>query len=168
MPPCQRGSLPIHGSGGLISSPFKSADTIGLSQDLLGCHPRDGTFTHPWDGGIREGRKHNSLENASLQIVSFQESILQGQIFIILSGVVLGYTLYRNWSSRRVQQYTAMHLLEMYSVATIKTRLTRSLNPSNLQTPLVYKPGPPAPGMPPCQMGSLPIHESGGFNSLPF
>ena len=58
--------------GDLIPSPFKSADTIGLGQDLLGCHPRDGgTFTHPWDGGIREGRKHNSLENASLQIASF-------------------------------------------------------------------------------------------------
>ena len=67
---------------------------IRLSQDLLECHPRDGTFTHPWDGGIREGRKLNSLENANLQIVSFQDSILWGQIFIILSGVVLGYTLY--------------------------------------------------------------------------
>ena len=62
--------------GDLIPSPFKSADTIGLGQDLLGCHTRDGIFTHPWDGGIREGRKHNSLENASLQIVSFQERIL--------------------------------------------------------------------------------------------
>ena len=44
--------------------------------------------------------------------------------------------------------YTAIHQLEVYSVATIKRRLARSLNPSYLQIPLVYKLGPA--GMPLC------------------
>ena len=40
-----------------------------------------------------------------------------------------------------LSSYTAIHLLEANSVATIKTRLTRS-NPLNLQVSLGYKPGP--------------------------
>ena len=64
---------------------------VDFGQALLGCHLRDGILTHPWDGRIYGGRKH---ENACLQSSSFQDSIQKGPIFIKLSGVVLDYTYY--------------------------------------------------------------------------
>ena len=59
------------GVGNSFSPAFKSADTIGLGQDLRGGHPRDGILTLPGDGGI-----HSSLLLKILTLLDLGQALL--------------------------------------------------------------------------------------------